>query len=135
MPRKSLSRPIAVLALTSAGLIAGCGGRMANPTPEVSIFDRYMSCEEMRQEVASNYEEQSALVREQVWAEEKNDMIMALSLGFPPGWFAVDQTIRGDYGTSPQQIEGAALATRNRYLIAQAKEEQCWPDPKVWSPL
>jgi len=135
MPRKSLSRPIAVLALISAGLIAGCGGRMANPTPEVSIFDRYMSCEEMRQEVAANYEQQSALVREQVWAEEKNDMIMALSLAFPPGWFAVDQTIEGDYGTSPQQIEGSALATRSRYLIAQAKEEQCWPDPKVWSPL
>lgn len=134
MPKNFAPKCFAVAALLSVGLVAGCGGRMANPTPEVSIYDRYMTCEEIRQEVAQNYAEQSALVREQVWAEEKNDMIMGLSLAFPPGWFAVDRTIEGEYGQSPQQIEGSALATRARHLIAQAKEDQCWPDPKVWSP-
>lgn len=122
------------MALVGAGLLAGCGGRMPNPTPEVSIFDRYMSCDDIREEVAANYSEQSALVREQVWAEEKNDMIMGLSLAIPPGWFAIDNTVEGDFGTSPQQIDGSALATRARHLIAEAKKDNCWPDPKVWSP-
>lgn len=134
MRKNFASTTLMAAVLVSAGLLAGCAGRMANPTPEVSIFDRYMSCEDIRREVASNYEEQSDLVREQVWAEEKNDMVMGLSLAFPPGWFAVDQTVEGEYGQSPQQLEGSALATRARHLISLAKEDQCWPDPKVWSP-
>lgn len=134
MPRNTAPRCLAVIALFGAGLIAGCAGRMPNPTPEVSIYDRYMTCEQIREEVARNYEAQSALVREQVWAQEKNDMISGLSLAFPPGWFALDQTVEGEYGESPQEIDGSALATRSRHLIAIAQEDQCWPDPKVWSP-
>lgn len=134
MPRMIAPTFLALAALASTGLMAGCAGRMPNPTPEVSIFDRYMSCEDIRQEVARNYEAQSELVREQVWAEEKNDMIRGLSLAFPPGWFALDQTVEGEYGQSPQQIEGSALATRSRHIIAIAQEDQCWPDHKVWSP-
>jgi len=126
---------LALAAMFGASLMAGCGGRAANPTPEVSIYDRYMSCDEIRDEVAHNYAAQSLLVREHVWAEEKNDMIMGLSLLFPPGWFAVDATVEGEYGESPQEIEGSALATRARYLIATAQKDECWPDPKVWSPL
>ncbi len=53
--RNLVSTLSVAVALVSAGLLAGCGGRMPNPTPEVSIFDRYMSCEDIRQEVASNY--------------------------------------------------------------------------------
>jgi hypothetical protein len=121
-------------ALLAAGLAAGCAGRTPNPTPEVSIFDRYMTCEDIRQEVARNYDAQSALVRERNALEEKNDAITSFSLAFPPGLFALDQTIDGDYGQSPQEIEASALATRDRHIIVLAKEDQCWPDPKVWSP-
>lgn len=118
-----------------AGLLAaGCAGRSANPAQEATIYDRYMTCEQLRAEVAQNYDRQSALVREQVWQEEKNDMIMGLSLAFPPGFFAVDDTVEGDYGTSPQQIEHRALATRNRHLIAMAQEKggTCWPGKDHW---
>ncbi len=134
MPYMTQARYLTAAACLGLGLLAGCGGRMANPTPEISIYDRYMTCEDIRHEVARNYEAQSALVREQVWAEEKNDMIMGLSLAFPPGWFAVDQTVEGDYPEAPQEIEVLALGARNRHIISLAQEDQCWPDPKVWSP-
>jgi hypothetical protein len=134
MPSGSPSRYVTLAACLGLAALAGCGGRMANPTPEVSIYDRYMTCEEIRQEVERNYAAQSALVREQNWANEKNHMISGLSLVFPPGWFALDETIEGDYGTAPQEIEASALATRSRHIIGIAQKDQCWPDPKVWSP-
>ena len=125
---------VRVIACVGLGLLAGCGGRMANPTPEVSIYDRYLNCEDIRKEVAANYEKQSALAREEAWAKEKNDMIMGLSLAFPPGWFAVDQTVEGDFPEAPQERETLALGARNRHIIAIAKDQGCWPDPAVWSP-
>ncbi len=134
MPQISRLTWMPLGALLATGLLAGCGGRMANPTPEVSIYDRYMTCDQIQEEVARNYETQSALAREHAWAEERNDMIMALSLAFPPGWFAVDQTVEEDYPNAPQDIEGLALGDRNRHIIAMAKDKNCWPDPKVWSP-
>lgn len=115
--------------------VTGCAGRMANPTEEATIYDRYMTCEQIRAEVARNYDAQSALVREQVQAEEENDIIKVFSLAYPPGFFAVDNTVEGDdYGTAPQEIEHAALATRNRHLIALAKEKSptCWPGDSHW---
>lgn len=115
-------------------VIAGCAGRSPVPTPEAQLTDRYMSCEDIRKEVAANYAKQSELVREQNWQEEKNDMIMGLSVAFPPGFFAVDQGVEEDYPNSPQNIEHSALATRNRHLIAmaQAKGGNCWPGTDHW---
>lgn len=120
--------------LLSALLAAGCAGRSANPVQEATITDRYMTCEQIRQEVAANYTKQSALVREQVWQEEKNDMIMGLSLAFPPGWFGLDMGVEEDYPNSPQQVEHSALATRNRHLIAMAQGQggDCWPGKDHW---
>ena len=135
MSNRNQPRFVAIAALAMLAVAGGCGGRSPNPVPQVSIYDRYMSCDEIRQEVAENYEAQSALVRERVWAEEKNDMIMGIALAFPPAWFAVDQTVEGEYGQSPQESEGSALATRARYLIDIAQKENCWPYPQVWSPL
>ena len=134
MMQVSPLRLIGLGACLGLGLLAGCGGRTANPTPEVSIYDRYMSCEDIRAEVARNYEQQHELAREHAWGEEKNDMIMGLSLIFPPGWFAIDQTVEEDYPGAPQDIEGLALGDRNRHIIALAKGQGCWPNPKVWSP-
>jgi hypothetical protein len=124
-------------ALVVAGLTAGCAGRMANPAAEATIYDRYMSCGDIRAEVAGSYEAQSALVRERVWAQEKNDMIRGLSIAFPPGFFAIDDTVEeasGEYKISPQEIDGSALATRARHLIATAQERQCWPGSEYWMP-
>ena len=135
MSNRMMPRYVAIVALATLAVASGCGGRSPNPVAQVSIYDRYMSCDEIRQEVAENYAAQSELVREQVWAEEKNDMIMGIALAFPPAWFAIDKTVEGDYGQSPQEIEGSALATRARYLIDVAQKENCWPDPQVWSPL
>lgn len=123
-----------VSAILAGSLVSGCAGRMANPAPEATIYDRYMTCDEIRAEVAGNYETQSALVRERVWAREKNNMIRGLSIAFPPGFFAVDDTVEGEYGTSPQEIEGSALATRARHLVAIAKERECWPGSEYWMP-
>jgi len=134
MPQVSPLRLLTLAALLGTGLLAGCGGRMANPTPEVSIYDRYLTCDQIQAEVEQNYEKQSALAREFAWAEEKNDMIMGLSVAFPPGWFAVDQTIQDGYPNAPQDIEGLALGDRNRHIIALAKDKDCWPDPHIWSP-
>jgi hypothetical protein len=134
MPQVSSLRLLTLATLLGTGLLAGCGGRMANPTPEVSIYDRYLTCEQIQAEVEQNYEKQSALARELAWAEEKNDMIEGLSVVFPPGWFAVDQTIQEGYPNAPQEIEGLALGDRNRHIIALAKDKDCWPDPQVWSP-
>lgn len=127
-------RFLTLAALLGAGLVVGCGGRMTNPTPEVSINDRYMSCDQIEDEVATNYEAQSALAREHAWGKEKNDMIRGLSLVFPPGWFAVDQTVEEDYPNAPQDIESLPLGDRNRHIIALAKDKGCWPVPYVWSP-
>jgi hypothetical protein len=114
--------------------VAGCAGRSANPTQEATIHDRYMTCAQIRAEVARNYEAQSALVREQNAQEERNDSIMLWSIAFPPGFFAIDDTVEGDYGTSPQDIEHRALATRNRHLIAMAQAQggDCWPGKDHW---
>jgi hypothetical protein len=115
-------------------LLAGCAGRSPVPTQEVRITDRYMSCEDIRKEVAANYVAQSDLVREQAWAMEKNDIISGFSLVFPPGWFGLDLGVEEDYPNSPQNIEHAALATRNRHLIAMAQEKggNCWPGRDHW---
>lgn len=115
-------------------VVAGCAGRSANPAQEATIYDRYMTCQQIRAEVAKNYETQSALIRQQNDLEEKNDTIKVLSIAFPPGFFAVDNTVEGDYGTSPQDIEHRALATRNRHLIAiaQARGGTCWPGKDHW---
>lgn len=120
--------------MLAALLATGCAGRSPNPAQEATIYDRYMTCEQIRAEVARNYEAQSALVREQVWQEEKNDMIMGLSLAFPPGWFGLDMGVEEDYPNSPQQIEHSALATRNRHLIAMAQKQggDCWPGKDLW---
>jgi hypothetical protein len=120
--------------LLGALVAAGCAGRSPNPVQEATITDRYMTCEQIRDEVARNYAKQSALVREQVWQEEKNDMIMGLSLVFPPGWFGLDMGVEEDYPNSPQQIEHSALATRNRHLIAMAQSQggDCWPGKDHW---
>lgn len=123
-------RFLTLAAFLGASLV-GCGGRMANPTPEVTIYDRYMTCNQIEDEVATNYEAQSALAREHAWGEEKNDMIMGLSLAFPPGWFAVDQTVEEHYPNAPQDIEGLALGDRNRHIIALAKDKGCWPNLDV----
>lgn len=128
-------RVVSTLCIAAAvSLLAACAGRSPNPEPQASIYDRYKTCEEIRYEVASNYAKQSDLVGEQVWAEEKNDMIMGLSLAFPPGWFGLDMGVEEDYPNSPQQIEHSALATRNRALIAQAQAEggDCWPGKDHW---
>lgn len=128
-------RVVSSLIIAVAGLtLAACAGRSPNPVPEASIYDRYMTCEQIRNEVASNYVKQSDLMRDQAWAEEKNDMIMGLSVAFPPGWFGLDMGVEEDYPNSPQQIDHSALATRNRHLIAmaQAKGFNCWPGKDHW---
>ena len=128
-------RVVSSLIIAVAGLtLAACAGRSPNPVPEASIYDRYMTCEQIRNEVASNYVKQSDLMRDQAWAEEKNDMIMGLSVAFPPGWFGLDMGVEEDDPNSPQQIDHSALATRNRHLIAmaQAKGFNCWPGKDHW---
>lgn len=125
MPHVFFLRVWLLIVLGTLGLISGCGGRMANPVSQVSIFDRYMTCDQIAQEVTRNESMQSELAREQDWAQEKNDMVKGLALAFPPAWFAIDRPVEADYPNSPQDAEDLALGERNRHMMKLAQDKNC----------
>jgi len=112
--------------LGAAALLGGCAGRLANPQPVDSAFDKYYTCQDIRAE--KDRINQAFLARnvEEASLKQRDDELLARGVPLiPPGFAAVQETRASSKAKSPQQIEIDALKARDAHLDGMAADRGC----------
>jgi hypothetical protein len=117
---------LTIFILSTSVLLASCAGRDANPQPTASVYDKYYTCQDIREEKGRIY----AAVRdrgvEQASRRSRDDDLMARTIPFlPVGLAAVDETRMSGSAKSAQEIEIEALDARDKHLDGMAADRGC----------
>jgi hypothetical protein len=121
-------RAVFILGLMGVGtLLGGCAGRLANPQPVDSAFDKYYTCQDIRAE--KDRINQAFLDRnvEQASLKQRDDELMTrtIPLLLLPGVGAIQETRASGSAKSPQQVEIDALKARDAHLDGMAADRGC----------
>ena len=112
--------------LGTAVLLASCAGREPNPQPVAWAYDKYYTCQDIREEKGRIFQAmQDRGVEEQRLRQRDNDL-MARTIPFlPVGVAAIDETRTSGSAQTPQQIEIDAFKARNVHLDGMAADRGC----------
>jgi hypothetical protein len=112
--------------LGTSVLLAGCAGREANPTPVAWVYDKYYTCQDIREEKDRIAEQMRARNIEQASLEARDNDLMARTIPFlAPGVFAIQETSMSGEAKTPQEVENDALLERNKHLDGMATDRGC----------
>jgi hypothetical protein len=120
-------RAVFILGLMGASaLLGGCAGRLANPQPVDSAFDKYYTCQDIRAE--KDRINQAFLARniELASLKQRDDELLSRGIPLiPPGFAAVQETHASGKALPPQQVEIDALKARDAHLDGMAADRGC----------
>jgi len=106
-------------------LLAGCAGREPNPTPTQWVYDKYYTCQDIREEkdrIAGAMRDRNV---EQASLEARDNDLMARTIPFlAPGVAAIEETSVSEANT-PQEVENEALRARDKHLDGMAADRGC----------
>lgn len=121
MMNKNLQSRVAIF-ICFAFVVAGCGGRAANPVMVSQYGDQRKSCEALEVEMSQNQQEISRILPE----TEKTGTNTALGVA---GLFLIVPWFFMDFSES-EQIEVNAYRQRYNHLALVAMDKQCGYDTK-----
>src|ERR1700759_2529528 len=120
-------RAALMLGLMGAAVaLSGCAGRLANPQPVDSAFDKYYTCQDIRAE--KDRINQAYLDRnvEQAALRQRDNDLMSRTIPFlAPGVFAIDESRTSESAKSAQQVEIDALKARDQHFNSMAPDRGC----------
>jgi hypothetical protein len=127
MNHKLTCRTVAhgALALSTVLLLAGCGGRPANPVQTVQATDASVPCAVLRVEYDSNEARARSLVSDKQTAENQNVALAAVGLLLAwPALLAMDLK-------PTEKVELRALRDRNQHILNLMKVRNCPQTPEL----
>ena len=117
---------LTIFILSTSVLLASCAGREANPQPTASVYDKYYTCQDIREEKGRIYAEVQNRDVEQASRRSRDDDLMARTIPFlPVGLAAVDETRMSGSAKTAQEIEIEALQARDKHLDGMAADRGC----------
>ena len=107
-------------------LLAACAGREPNPQPVQWAYDKYYTCQDIREEKDRIAEAVRDRNVEQASLESRDNDLMARTIPFlAPGVAAIEEaSVDGD-ALTPQQTENDALLARDKHLDGMAADRGC----------
>ena len=112
--------------LGTAVLLASCAGRNPNPETTTWVYDKYYTCQDIREEKDRIYQAAQDRGVEQAKLHSRDNDLMARTIPFlPPGLFAVDETRMSGSKKTAQEVEIDALRERDKHLDAMATDRGC----------
>lgn len=117
---------LTICVLSTSVLLAGCAGREPNPQPVEWAYDKYYTCQDIREEKGRIFQAmQDRGVEQQKLAQRDNDL-MARTIPFlPAGLMAMEETNVSSSAKTPQEIEIEALKARDAHLDGMAADRGC----------
>jgi hypothetical protein len=107
-------------------LLAGCAGREPNPTPTTWVYDKYYTCQDIREEKDRIYQAAQDRGVEQALIRQRDNDLMSRTIPFlAPALFAVDETRMSGSAKTAQEIEVDALKARDAHLDGMATDRGC----------
>jgi hypothetical protein len=112
--------------LGTSVLLASCAGREPNPQPVASVYDKYYTCQDIREEKDRISEAMRARNVEQASLESRDNDLMARTIPFlAPGVAAIQETSVSGKAKTPQEVENDALLEREKHLDGMAADRGC----------
>jgi hypothetical protein len=112
--------------LSTAVLLASCAGRDANPQPVASVYDKYYTCQDIREEKGRIFDAVKDRNVEQASIRRRDNDLMSRTIPFlPPGLAAVDEARMSGSKQTAQEIEIDALKARDAHLDGMAADRGC----------
>jgi hypothetical protein len=112
--------------LGTAVLLASCAGREPNPQPTQWVYDKYYTCQDIREEKGRIYAEAQKRDIEQAFIESRDNDLMARTIPFlAPGVAAIEETSVSGEAKTPQEVENDALLARDKHLDGMAADRGC----------
>jgi hypothetical protein len=112
--------------LGTSVLVASCAGREPNPQPVASVYDKYYTCQDIRDEKGRIYAAVADRGVEQASIRQRDNDLMSRTIPFlPPGLAAVDESRMSGSAKSAQEIEIEALQVRDKHLDGMASDRGC----------
>ena len=112
--------------LGTSVLLAGCAGREPNPEPTQWVYDKYYTCQDIREEKDRIAEAVRDRNVEQASLEARDNELMIRTIPFlPPGLAAMEETSMSGEAKTPQQVENDALLARDKHLDGMAADRGC----------
>ncbi len=107
-------------------LLASCAGREPNPQPVQWVYDKYYTCQDIREEKDRIAEAVRDRNVEQAFLESRDNDLMARTIPFlAPGVFAIEESSASGKAKTPQEIENDALLARDKHLDGMAADRGC----------
>ncbi|GAB2174806.1 hypothetical protein DLREEDagr8_03640 [Dongia sp. agr-C8] len=112
--------------LGTSVLLASCAGREPNPTPVAWVYDKYYTCQDIREEKDRIAEAMRDRNVEQASLESRDNDLMARTIPFlAPGVAAIEETSVSGKAKTPQEVENDALLERDKHLDGMAADRGC----------
>ena len=112
--------------LGTSVLLASCAGREPNPQPVEWAYDKYYTCQDIREEkgrIAAAVRDRNI---EQASLESRDNDLMTQTIPFLlPGLSAMEETSMSGEAKTPQQVENEALLARDKHLDGMASDRGC----------
>lgn len=106
--------------------LASCAGREPNPTPTQWVYDKYYTCQDIREEKDRIAEAVRDRNVEQASLESRDNDLMARTIPFlAPGVMAIEETSASGKAQTPQEVENDALMARDKHLDGMAADRGC----------
>jgi hypothetical protein len=123
---EAMRAALTMCVLSTAVLLASCAGREPNPQPVAWAYDKYYTCQDIREEKGRIYQAMLDRGVEQERLRQRDNDLMARTIPFlPVGAAAIDETRTSGSAKTPQEIEIEALKARDSHLDGMAADRGC----------
>ena len=117
---------LTICLLSTTVLLTACAGREPNPQPVEWAYDKYYTCQDIRDEKGRIAEAMRDRNIEQAFVEARDNDLMTRTIPFlPPGLSAMEETNLSSKAQTPQQVENDALMARDKHLDGMASDRGC----------
>jgi hypothetical protein len=123
---EAMRAALTMCVLGTSVLLASCAGREPNPQPVEWAYDKYYTCQDIREEKGRIYQAMQDRGIEQERLRQRDNDLMARTIPFlPAGLAATDETRWSGSAKTPQEIENEALQARDAHLDGMAADRGC----------
>jgi hypothetical protein len=117
---------LTICVLGTSVLVASCAGREPNPEPVDWVYDKYYTCQDIREEKGRIFQAIQDRDVEQASIRSRDNDLMARTIPFAaPGLLAIDESRMSGSAKSAQEVEIEALKARDAHLDGMAADRGC----------
>jgi hypothetical protein len=117
---------LTICILGTTVLLTACAGREPNPQPVEWAYDKYYTCQDIREEKGRIAEAMRDRGVEQASIRSRDNDLMSRTIPFlPVGLAAADEGRMGRTDQTAQEVEIQALEARDKHLDGMASDRGC----------